>query len=129
VIALHILSGNKADSEIVVRHFPFVIGRGDGAQLALDEAGVWEQHMQIDFQSGAGFSFRARSDAPALVNGERAEGGMLRNGDLIELGSAQLRFWLARTEQKSLRWREALTWCALLALFAAQATLIFLLRR
>ena len=27
------------------------------------------------------------------------QNGILRNGDLVELGSAQFRFWLARTQQ------------------------------
>ena len=109
---------------MVVRRFPFVIGRAAEAGLPLDEAGVWERHLRIEFQRGAGFTFTAQNDALTLVNGERAESGLLRNGDLIELGSAQLRFWLARSEQKSLVPREALTWAALFALFAAQAALI-----
>lgn len=128
MIQLHILSGKQAGGEIVVRHFPFTIGRGD-AHLPLDDGGVWEQHLQIDFQHGAGFTFTARSDAGVIVNGASVAAGLLRNGDLIELGAARLRFWLARTEQRSLRWREGLTWAALFALLAAQGALVWLLLR
>jgi hypothetical protein len=48
---------------------------------------------------------------------------------MIELGSARLRFWLAPSMQKTLRLREALTWFALSALFAAQIALIYWLLR
>ena len=124
MIQLHILSGEKAGRDIVVRRFPFLIGRAADSGLPLDEAGVWDRHLQIEFQPGAGFTYIAQTGAHALVNGERAETGLLRNGDLIELGSAQLRFWLARSEQKSLVPREALTWAALAALFITQLALI-----
>ena len=124
MIQLHVLSGQQAGRDIVVRRFPFLIGRGAEATLQLDEPGVWDRHLQIQFQRGAGFTFTAQPDALALINGERAGHGLLRNGDLLELGSARLRFWLARSPQKSLRWREVLTWTALFLLFAAQATLI-----
>lgn len=129
MIQLHILTGQQAGRDIVVRRFPFVVGRAADAGLPLDEAGVWERHLQIEFQRGTGFTFTAQPDALALVNGERAGSGLLRNGDLIELGSAQLRFWLARSEQKPLRLREALTWTALIILFVAQVTLIHWLLR
>ena len=128
MIQLHLLSGRQAGGEIVVRHFPFVIGRG-AAHLPLDDGGVWEQHLQIDFQRGAGFTFTARDDAGVIVNGATTATGLLRNGDLIELGTARLRFWLARTEQRSLRVREGLTWAALLGLVAAQAALVWWLLR
>ncbi len=128
MIQLHILSGQQAGGEIVVRHFPFVVGRGS-PHLPLEDGGVWEEHLQIDFQRGAGFTFTARSDAGALVNGASAAAGLLRNGDLIELGTARLRFWLARTEQRSLRVREGLTWAALFALLAGQGALAWWLLR
>ena len=129
MIQLHILSGQQAGRDIVVRRFPFLIGRGTDAALQLDEPGVWDRHLQIQFERGTGFTFTAQPDALALVNGERTGHGLLRNGDLLELGSARLRFWLARSPQKSLRWREALTWMALFLLFAAQAALIHWLLR
>jgi hypothetical protein len=50
---------------------------------------------------------------------------MLRNGDLIEMGSIQLRFWLARGRQKTLRGQEVMTWMGVFGLFVAQAALIY----
>ena len=125
MIQFQILSGKQAGSDIVVRRFPFCIGRGAEADLQLDDAGVWERHLQIEFQRGEGFAFSAKSQALILVNGERVESGLLRNGDLIELGALQLRFWLARSRQKGLRFRETLTWTALVALFGGQIVLIY----
>ena len=129
MIQLHILSGQQAGRDIVVRRFPFVIGRGTDAGLPMDDPGVWDRHLQIEFQRADGFTFTVQPNARALINGDTVQGGTLRNGDLIELGSARLRFWLARSTQKTLRVREALTWFALFALFAAQIALIYWLLR
>jgi predicted component of type VI protein secretion system len=130
VIQLQIISGKQAGSEIVARRFPFVIGRGAEAGLRLDDAGVWDQHVEIAFEKREGFFFSVQPSATLLVNGEQqVESGKLRNGDLLQLGSAQLRFWLARSEQKTMRMREALTWTALIALFGAQIWLIYALLR
>ena len=128
MIQLHILSGKKAGGEIVVRHFPFLIGRG-GGHLPLEDAGVWERHLEIDFTRSAGFTFTTQGEAGVLLNGTPAAAGLLRGGDLLELGAVRLRVWLTRTEQSSLRWRESLTWLALFALLAAQAVLVWWLLR
>lgn len=129
MIQIQVLSGKQADNDIVVRRFPFVVGRGAEAHLPLTEAGVWDRHLQIDFQREEGFTFETQPSALTRVNGERVERGRLQNGDVIELGSVRLRFWLARPEQKSRRAGEALTWAAMLALFAAQIVLIVWLLR
>ena len=50
----------------------------------------------------------------------QAETYELRNGDLIELGAVKIQFWIAKAEQIRLRWREWLTWLALILLTAAQ---------
>jgi pSer/pThr/pTyr-binding forkhead associated (FHA) protein len=125
VIQFQLLSGKQAGGEIVVRHFPFSIGRGAEADLPLDEPGVWEHHVHVEFRRGEGFAFSTNSQALTLVNGARVESGLLRNGDVIELGSTKLRFWLAPSKQKSLRVREALTWTGFFALFGGQIALIY----
>ena len=129
MIQLQILSGKQAGHDIVVRRFPFGLGRETTAGLPLDDDGVWERHLEIAFQRGEGFIFTARREAPAIVNGEQLEKGTLRNGDLIELGSVRIRFWLARSGQQTMRVREALTWSGLILLFAAQIALIYWLLR
>jgi pSer/pThr/pTyr-binding forkhead associated (FHA) protein len=101
-----------------------MVGRGSDAALRLDDAGVWDQHLEIKFVPTDGFTFVTQPSALTLVNGERVECGALRNGDTLELGSAQLRFWLARTQQRTLRTREVLTWTALFAVFGVQIGII-----
>lgn len=127
MILFQILSGEQAGNDIVVRRFPFEIGRDSNSDLRLAESGVWERHFRIEFQDGAGISFIARDDALTLINGQKSASGHLRNGDLIELGTTQLRFWLAPAQQKGLRLREILTWSALAILFASQIALIYVL--
>ncbi|HTD66079.1 MAG TPA: FHA domain-containing protein [Candidatus Limnocylindria bacterium] len=129
MIQFQILSGEQAGNDIVVRRFPFSIGRGAESDLPLAEPGVWDRHLRIDFQRGDGFMFVAHSEALTLINGQKVESGMLRNGDLVELGSAQLRFWLAPAQQRTLQVREIATWTALVALFAGQVGLIYWLLR
>lgn len=129
MIQLQILSGKKAGSDIAVRHFPFCIGRHAEAGLQLNEDGIWERHLEITFERGAGFILKSRQEASILINGERVEEGSLRNGDLIELGSVQIRFWLARSPQQTMRVQETLTWAALALLFAVQIGLIYSLLR
>ena len=129
MIQLQILSGQQAGNDIVVRRFPFVVGRGIGVGLQTTDDGVWDRHLSIEFRRGEGFIFNAQAGALVLVNGEQAEDGLLRNGDQLELGSMRLRFWLARSGQRHLRWREAIIWLALISFFVAQIGLIFQLLR
>jgi len=118
-----------AGRDVAVRRFPFRIGRAPEAELRLEEPGVWDRHLEIQFARGQGFTFAAQPEALTLINHEPAAEGVLRNGDTIELGAARLRFWLARARQTTLRVREALTWTALFALWAAQAAIIVWLLR
>ena len=129
MIQLQILSGKLAGRDIVVRHFPLVVGRAASADVRLEDAGVWERHLQIAFKRGAGFEFSTQESAMTLVNGAKVSGGLLKNGDLIEVGGVQLRFWLARSEQRSLRLREVLTWTSLFVLPGVQLALIYWLLR
>ena len=129
MIQLQVLSGKQAGASIQVCDFPFTIGRAADANARFSDAGVWDRHCEIHFRRGEGFAFKAQPDTTLLVNGEKRESGVLRNGDLLELGSVQLRFWLTRSEQKGLRSRERLTWAAFGLLFVAQAAIIWWLLR
>jgi len=99
----------------------------NGSQRAFDRtvAGMrnaHQNHVKMAFSTDADYYI------PGMDRGQVVIDRILRNGDLIELGSAQLRFWFARTRQKTLRLREALTWIALVMLFGTQIGLIYLLR-
>ncbi|MCA9670730.1 MAG: sigma 54-interacting transcriptional regulator [Myxococcales bacterium] len=81
-----------------------VIGRGDGADVALEDAEVAERHLEIQLSAnpadgqrdGAGGTARGhvlvRGDGPVWVNGRRAQKVTLGAGDLITLGRSALSY-------------------------------------
>jgi hypothetical protein len=125
VIQLTILNGKAAGQACVARRFPFQMGRSSPAHLVVEGDGIWEGHATIHFRAGEGFFLETKAGALVCVNGERTEHSRLRNGDLIELGSVKLRFWLAPLRQQSFQARETLTWFALAVLFAFQLGIIY----
>lgn len=129
MVQLKILSGTKAGTTWVARRFPVRIGRSPSADLQLEEQGVWDQHLQLDFQPGTGFILNAQPNALAAVNGQPVQQTLLRNGDTLELGSLKMQFWLSETRQSGLRLRESLTWIAIAAISLGQIALIYWLLR
>jgi hypothetical protein len=125
VVQFHILTGKKAGTDWVARRFPFHVGRSAPDGLTLDDDGVWVRHVRFELRSGEGVVSEVSPEALASVNGQRIEKALLRNGDIIEMGSVKLRFGLSPTRQRSLRLRETLTWLALAALCLAQVALIY----
>ena len=129
MVQLEILSGKKAGAAWVARRFPVRIGRAATADLCLEENGVWDQHLELNFDPPLGFKLVVQPDALATVNGEPVRETVLRNGDCIEIGSVKLRFWLGETRQVGLRFREWSTWFALATITAGQVALIYWLLR
>jgi hypothetical protein len=129
MVLLKVLSGKKAGTDWVARHFPVRIGRSAAADLRLEEGGVWEQHLQLDFSPKEGIVLSAQPNALAAVNGQPVDRTVLRNGDVIDIGSLKLRFWLTETRQTGLRFREGLTWAAIGAISLGQVALIYWLLR
>jgi len=129
MVQLNILSGKKAGGQTVARHFPFHIGRAAGNELQLDDDGVWDRDLTLEFQREAGFTLSTASDALASVNSRPAQTAVLRNGDLITLGSVQLQFWLGAVRQRGLRASEFLVWMLVVAVTFAQFSLIYWLIR
>lgn len=125
MVQLHILSGKQAGATFVARRFPVRIGRAAASDLRSEEAGVWERHLEIQFQPGDGFKLRAEADALVQINSQPAQEVLLRNGDVVEAGSLKLQFWLGETRQPSLRWREGLTWAGIAAITLGQIGLIY----
>ncbi len=125
MVQLKISSGRMAGETCAVGRFPFSIGRSPAADLHLEDAGVWDQHLQLDFDPAQGFVLSAQPDTLANVNGWPIQAVILRNGDEIEIGAAKIRFWLGETKQSRLRIHGALVWLALLLVTAAQAGLIW----
>jgi pSer/pThr/pTyr-binding forkhead associated (FHA) protein len=125
VIQLTILNGKKAGTEWVTRRFPFRAGRAAGCELCLDDEGVWDRHLEFNLKPAAGIFLAAQPSALTSVNGQPVAETLLRNGDLIEIGSLRLRFWLAPTRQGGLRLRESVTWLALALVSLGQVALIY----
>jgi len=129
MLQLKILSGKKAGTTWVARRFPVRIGRSAEADLQLEEAGVWDQHLQLDFNPAEGIVLSAQPNALAAVNGQAVHQAVLRNGDAIDIGSLKLQFWLTETRQAGLRLREGFTWAAIAAISLGQVGLIYWLLR
>jgi predicted component of type VI protein secretion system len=127
MIQLHILSGKKAGSLAVASHFPFRIGRAPENDLSLEDAGIWEQHVTLEFKKREGFHLATASNALAAVNDKPVENILLRNGDVITLGSAKIQFWLAPAPQRGLRLRENFIWALLILVTAGQFCLLYFL--
>lgn len=129
MIQLHILSGKKAGVTISVSKFPFQVGRTSAAALALDDAGVWDQHFEITWATREALVLQSNSKATTVVNGAKVNDATLREGDVIEAGAVKMRFGFEPVRQKSLMTREMLTWIGLAVLSLAQVALIYQLLR
>lgn len=129
MIELHILAGKKAGSQSVVRRFPFCIGRASGNDLQLTDDGTWDQHLTLEFHRREGFKLVVAQNALAMVNNQPVQTALLRNGDIITLGSAKFQFWLAASRLRGLWLRERFVWALLLAVVLCQFVLIYRLIR
>lgn len=129
MVQLDILSGKKAGTRVAARRFPFCIGRAPVNELRLDDDGVWDRHLTLEFDRRRGFTLAAAPNVLTTVNGEPLQTAVLRNGDTITIGSARLQFWLAAAPQHSLRLRETFVWVLLAAVTAGQFVLIYGLLR
>jgi hypothetical protein len=124
MVQLKICSGKMAGNTQVVRHFPFRIGRSRAAHLCVEEDGVWDEHLELDFDPDQGYILSRPENAIASVNGWPIQAVILRNGDLIEIGALKIRFWLGETRQAGLLVAEWLPWGMLLAICILQTVLI-----
>lgn len=125
MIQLKILTGKMAGATWTARHFPVRIGRSAQSDLQIEENGVWDEHFQIRLESKKGFVLEARPDALVSVNGPLVQQALLRNGDLIEIGSWKTRFWLAEAVQRRLYFWETIVWMIVCAVAVGQMALIY----
>jgi pSer/pThr/pTyr-binding forkhead associated (FHA) protein len=129
MIQFSILSGKQAGTQTVARRFPFRIGRAAGNDLQLEDDGIWDHHLTLEFQPAAGFHLTTAPSALATVNGEPVQNVILRNGDTITAGSVKIQFWLAAAKQGSLAARESFVWALLGLVTLGQLALIYWLIR
>jgi predicted component of type VI protein secretion system len=129
MVQLKILSGQKAGTAWEARHFPVRIGRSAESDLQLEEPGVWGDHFQIVLNPGAGYVLETFPNALMTANGQPVESAVLRNGDLLEIGSLKIQFWLSEAPQRALWFREAVVWTILAGVCLGQIALIYWLVR
>ena len=127
MVQFQILNGAQAGTRWVAGRLPFTIGRSPADSLRLEDAGVWDGHCRIEWREDHHAAMLSAPDALTTVNGQRVQEAILRNGDILELGSLRLQFGLRPTTHRSLRVREAVTWLAFALLCFAQIALIYLL--
>jgi len=125
MLQLSILSGKTAGTVWVARRFPVRIGRGASCDLRLEGNGVWDEHLHVQFEPVKGFVLEATPNALATINGQPLQRTVLRNGDLIEIGSVKMQFCLSETRQTGLRLREAMTWVAIVGISLGQIAIIY----
>ena len=129
MVQFHILSGKKAGARMEARRFPFHIGRAAGNDLELDDNGVWDRHVSVEFDPQSGFRLASAPEAIVAVNGAVVKEQALRNGDVITAGSARIQFWLAAARQGNLRLRENAVWALITLVTIAQFVLLYWLVR
>jgi pSer/pThr/pTyr-binding forkhead associated (FHA) protein len=125
MIQLNILSGKQAGARSVARYFPFRIGRAAGNELQLEDDGVWDEHLTLEFQKQEGFQLMASANTLATVNGELVQNTILRNGDIITAGSVKIQFWLAAARQGNLIAREFFVWALIAAVTVFELALVY----
>ena len=127
MVELKILSGKQAGQVVLVRRFPFLVGRGSRSGLALEDEGVFEKHFEVRLEPRDGFLLFVQPGAYTSVNGQTVQQHLLKAGDVISAGSAKLTFTLAPAAARSLRTQELLIWAGLVLLCLVQVALVYAL--
>ena len=125
MVQLRFVTGKQTGQTVAVDHFPWFIGRSASSDLRLEEAGIWDRHLEIHWREPEGFLARLIPPALGTLNGQSFQSARLHNGDLIALGAVKFQFWLSETQLRDWRWRERFTWCALILLCLVQVLLIY----
>jgi hypothetical protein len=68
------------------------VGRSPSADIVLDDATVSRRHAVIALQDGETVLLDDRSRHGVLVNGDRVGRAVLRDGDMIHMGSVAMRY-------------------------------------
>jgi hypothetical protein len=124
MVQLHILTGQQAGNQLIVRRFPFCLGRSAGNHCQLGDDGVWGQHCTLILRDRSVVAQRL-GEALLAINQKPVTEAALRNGDILELGGVKIRFALAPAPQRRLFYWEAIVWSMLALVTATQLGLIY----
>jgi serine/threonine protein kinase len=80
---------------------PFPIGRGQDTATRLKDPQVSRVHCQINIEGNKILLISSSTKSPTLVNGKKISQLELKPGDVIQIGSSQLRFQLEGTPEAS----------------------------
>lgn len=127
MVCLRVLCGSTAGREFVARRFPLLVGRAKDADVRIEDPGVWEHHFQLEWDREEGILLTAGEEAVTRVDGRPVCRERLRNGSVIEAGSARLQFTLSPVVQRSMRWRERCVWGGLGCLVMVELAILRLL--
>jgi hypothetical protein len=127
MVQLKVLSGTQVGLTHSVEQFPCLLGRQSPSNLCFEESGIWDRHVELALHENGSFSLRSFPNASVAINGHNVEQAMLKNGDVIQFGGVKLQFWLAETQQHSLRLREIFSCIGFSAVCLAQVYVIYLL--
>lgn len=125
---LRVLSGRREGEVCRVDRFPFVIGRGAGADWQLAEPGIWDRHATIELTSEQTVRIAAAAEAAVQIDGEPAGEGILRNGAILGVGSIRMSFVLAPAAIRGGDWRARMLGALVMVALLAQIAAMFLLR-
>lgn len=124
---LTVVEGNQQGQQTEVTQFPFVVGKNLQAQLRLSDAGVWEDHVAIELPKKSAPIVKRLGEGLMSVNADPANEAPLRNGDLITIGGAVLRFELGSVQQKSLLFQNSASWTIVVIVLIVELFLMSLL--
>ena len=127
MVQIQFLNGAKAGTRWVACRLPFSVGRSAQDDLRLQADGVWERHARVELRDRRRAVLTSSAQALTSVNGHPIQEAVLRNGDILQIGSVQLQFSLSPVAHRGLRVREALTWIGIALMALAQVALVYLL--
>lgn len=129
MFCLTVVKGKQQGHTVELTKYPFVIGKNKEAHLPLSDAGVWDDHLAIELKLGESPTLRRVGEGSISLNSESIESSTLRNGDIITIGAAQLRFSSAPAKRKSLIFQSSASWIAMVFVVILEILLVILLKQ
>lgn len=124
-----VVEGSEKGKRFDIAAFPFVIGNNTNAELTLTDPGVWPDHIALELPSGnKGPQVSRLGEGTLSVNSEPTDSAPLRNGDLLSVGAALLRFGVAPPKRKSLLLHNTASWMAIATIVILELILILFLK-
>ena len=89
-VRLQLGDGHDGSSSFVVDRLPAIIGRGEDADLLIDDRFVSQVHCLLNYSEGALVVQDLESRNGTKVNGRRVKAKWLEEGDAIDVGATRI---------------------------------------